>query len=66
MAALAQGPQPSAQLLADGAAAGISPQVLREARLALKLAVRREGFGAEARSFWALPDEPALADAAQA
>jgi hypothetical protein len=65
-AALAQGPQPSAQLLADATAAGISPQVLREARLGLKLAVRREGFGADARSFWALPEDPTQADAAQA
>lgn len=53
---LRHGPRDSSELHEGAAQVGISPKLLRTAREALSLEVKRSGFGPAIRSTWALPE----------
>jgi putative DNA primase/helicase len=56
--ALLPGPSLAKDLKRQAMDAGISDKALRTARLRLGVAVEREGFGAQTKTFWRLPTAP--------
>jgi len=55
---LAGGEQPARDVKRRAEAEGLTDKALRRARERLRITVRREGFGAETKTLWALPVVP--------
>src|SRR5262245_47670670 len=69
-AALAAGPVPATDISHQAREHGLTAKALRSARLALGVAIARQGFGPGSRSVWSLPGpigaQPVLSEAAAA
>jgi hypothetical protein len=56
--ALAGGPMPAAEVNRMAREHGLTPKVLRSAREALSVGIKRDGYGLGSKSLWSLPNWP--------